>query len=213
MDSWLTEASAQALQWREWAGANPILSVATFITAFALAEAAFVPVALFLTALGGYLYGVVVGAAASVIAATIGCLITYGWARKGLSGLVTRRFEVDDGRVRRMLEGTRREAFGYLLVCRLTPWAPGGLISLAAGAARLPLVPFVLATSIGIMPELIIYAALGQGMRPVIDRGGTVRLSDFTHPQTALALFALALSCLVGLLIRHMLQRRRRTQP
>lgn len=59
-------------------------------------------------------------------------------------------------RVQRLLEAENREAFLLILSLRLIPFVPSGLITFAAAVGRVSASVFILSSSLGKIPALLI---------------------------------------------------------
>jgi uncharacterized membrane protein YdjX (TVP38/TMEM64 family) len=143
--------------------ARPALSLAGFILGYAVLIGACLPVALMLSLVGGVIFGPWLGAAAVLVGATSGAVITYGATRSAFAPLLLSRAERDP-RLQRVIHGFGRSAFSYILTLRFIPVVPFALVNVAAGLAAAPLRAFVLATLAGGAPTALIYAGLGAGL-------------------------------------------------
>lgn len=177
---------------REWLGAAVTRAGAKAALAFILAYAGLValsvPGATLLTITGGFLFGPWLGAAYTVIGATLGATVVFLAARAGLTGLLARagpwmsRFEA----------GFRDNGLNYLLVLRLIPIFPFWLVNLVAGAVGLRLWIYLLGTFIGIMPVTFIYASLGNGFGTLVEQGRAPDLAILFRPSVFLPILGLA---------------------
>ncbi|MET0274607.1 MAG: VTT domain-containing protein [Phenylobacterium sp.] len=181
-----------AVGWRTYSGEHPILALSAFVAAYAVAVAAFLPVALVMTAAGGFLFGTITGALASVGGATLGGLVGYGLARGALGSTVQRRAR-KGGKLEKLLKSVKQDTFRVVLSLRLLPLTPFTLVSLAAGVVKARLRAFLAATALGILPECLLYAAVGHGLSSVLARGGALQASDLLRPGVVWPLVGLAL--------------------
>jgi len=191
-----------------------ILAVLAFMAIYAAAVSLSVPGGIFLTVSGGFLFGVAIGAAASVLAATIGATVIFLLARSALGAPLLKRA---GPRAAQLARGFRGQAFNYLLFLRLIPAFPFFLVNLVPALAGVRLTPFVAATVIGVIPASIVYSLAGRGLDSVIDmqlraqarcfaRGETVcplsfDARDVLTPQLLAALVGLAVLALVPVLL------------
>lgn len=138
----------------EAAGAwGPVLYVLVYV---ALALIPY-PKAL-LTAAGGALFGLPVGAALALLAALAGAVVSFGLGR--LLGRTT----VDrliGGRLARVDALLGDHGLAAVLVLRLAPVVPYIAINYAAGLSAVRLRHFVLGSGLGMIPGTLAYAALG----------------------------------------------------
>jgi uncharacterized membrane protein YdjX (TVP38/TMEM64 family) len=142
-----------------------VLAVLAYIGIYVVAVALSVPGAAFLTVAGGFLFGIVVGASAAVIGATIGATIIFLIARTALGEPLLRRA---GARASQLAKGFREDAFSYLLFLRLVPVFPFFLVNLVPAFAGVRFCPFVAATALGIIPGAVIFALAGTGLDSVI---------------------------------------------
>ena len=176
-----------------------------FIGVYALAAALSVPGALFLSVLGGFLFGIPLGSACDLIGATVGGTGVFLVARTSLGDALRRRA----GPFTRKLEaGFRANAASYLLVLRLVPLFPFWLVNLVPAIFGVPLRVFVLCTFFGMIPAAIVYASIGAGLGGMLDRGEAPDLSALFQPRLLLPLLGLALLAMAPAIYRHLRRRR-----
>ena len=140
-------------------------AVLAYIGIYVVVVALSVPGAIFLTASGGFLFGLVTGAAAAVVGATIGATLLFLVARTALGEPLLRRA---GPRAVKLAQGFRDDAFSYLLFLRLVPAFPFFLVNLVPAFAGVRLLPFVTATALGVIPGSAVYAFAGTGLDSII---------------------------------------------
>ena len=194
-----------------------LLAVLAYIGIYVVVVALSVPGAIFLTVSGGFLFGLLVGAAAAVVGATIGATIIFLVARTALGEPLLRRA---GPRAVKLAQGFRDDAFSYLLFLRLVPAFPFFLVNLVPAFAGVRLLPFVTATALGVIPGSVVYALAGTGLDSVIaaeKHAYDVCLAaarancqiafdpmDILTPQLLGALVALGLLALVPVAVRRL---------
>jgi uncharacterized membrane protein YdjX (TVP38/TMEM64 family) len=200
------------------------LALLAYIALYVATVALSLPGAAFLTAAGGFLFGVGLGAAAAVVGATIGATIVFLVARTALGDPLLRRA---GPRAKELALGFRENAFSYLLFLRLVPVFPFFLVNLVPAFSGVPLSVFIAATVLGIIPGTIVYAFAGTGLDSVIagekaayDACVTAGRTDCQFTFTAQriltteligALVALGLLALVPVVVKRMRARSRAT--
>ena len=93
------------------------------------------------------------------------------------------------------------------MMLRLLPIMPFGLTTLALGFLEIPIVTFVAATFIGIVPLSFIYARLGWGLNAAFASHQRLNLHSLLQPPILIALGALALLSLSPIIIRRLRRR------
>lgn len=197
---------------RAYVDANVLWSALLFLAVYILAVAFSFPAASVLTIFGGFLFGWMIGGALVAVGATIGASLLFLATRSAFGDFLRHRV---DGVVKKMADGFRENAFGYLFVIRLAPVFPFFVVNIAAALFDISLGRFIAATFFGILPGTFAYAYLGQGVDSVLvaaqASGREAQISDLVTRDITLAFFALALVALIPTLVRQI--RKRRTSP
>jgi len=189
----LEALQANEMALRGFVGDNIVLALLTFVLVYALATAVSLPGAVILTLAGGYLFGTWVGGTATVVGATVGSIVVFYIVRTSLGEALRAKAETSGGTLKKVIDGVKEGAFGYILTLRLIPLAPFWLVNVAAALADTPLRAYALATFIGIMPATFIYSGIGAGIGAIIARGETPDLGVIFEPKVLLPLVALGL--------------------
>jgi uncharacterized membrane protein YdjX (TVP38/TMEM64 family) len=202
-------------------GAAAVLAYALgYVTAVALS----VPGAVFLTILGGFLFGWLLGGAVAAVSATLGAVLVFLIARTSLGDILVRKA---GPRLKGLAHGFREDAFSYLLFLRLLPIMPFWLTNLASALFGVRLETFALGTALGILPATFTFAVAGAGLDSVIaaqkasykacKSSGQAHCSfdldlhTILTPQIWVALGALGLMALVPVVVRRWRRRRAAT--
>jgi uncharacterized membrane protein YdjX (TVP38/TMEM64 family) len=180
-------------------GRSGIWAGAIYVLAYAGAVALSLPGAVILTLAGGFLFGTAIGATLTVVGATVGATILFLIARSAVGDALRQRAGPF---LARMSEGFSRNAFNYLLFLRLVPAFPFWAVNLAPALLGMRLLPYVIATFIGIIPATVIFSAFGASLGAVFDAGGDVNLKDVLSPTLLGALVALGLLSLLPVVIK-----------
>lgn len=189
---------------RDQVAAHPVLAAAAFVAAYAVATAASVPGAAIMTLAGGFLFGVWLGGAASLVGATVGATAIYAATRSAFGEPLRRRAERQGGTLKRIVDGVSRDALSYILTVRLIPLVPFWLVNIAAGAAGAPLRAYVVGSFIGMAPATLVYSWMGAGLGRVFERGGEPDLSILLEPYLLGPLLGLALLALLPAAMRRL---------
>lgn len=144
--------------------AHKLVAILAFIGLYITVAALSIPAGAWLTITGGFLFGTVVGALATIVGATVGATILFLIAQSAAGEHLARRA---GARVARFAAGFRADAFNYLLFLRLVP-VPFWLVNLVPALLGVRLRTFVAATALGIIPATLIFAFFGAGLDSVI---------------------------------------------
>ena len=153
---------ASAVAWTREAGP---LGIAAYFAVAVVAAALLVPKVLLVFGAGfafGAAGGLAVGLGASVTAATlsfaIGRTVGRSWIQQRVAG---------DARWGLVDEAVGRDGFGLVLLMRLSPLFPYGLVNYALGLTRVRARDFVVASALGMVPLNALYAWMGS-MAPTV---------------------------------------------
>lgn len=151
-----------------------LIAVVAFLRDHPLGPLAYVavyaarPLALFSAALlsvgGGVLYGPVAGVALVAIGANLSALVAYGLGR--VVGADVAGPALRHPRLRGTARRLREHAFETVLTLRFV-FAPYDAVNALAGALRLPVLAFVLATAVGSLPGTLVFVLFGASLGDV----------------------------------------------
>ncbi|HYF07630.1 MAG TPA: VTT domain-containing protein [Acetobacteraceae bacterium] len=144
--------------------------------------------------LGGYAFGAPLGAALALAAQLGGGSMAYLWAREVGQAWAGDRLQGRYGsRLRPLQQVLEDNPFSSILALRLVPIGNNLALNLLAGVARVGFVPFLLASALGYLPQTIIFALLGEGLK----------VEEGTRIWIGLVLFVVASLIGFALLQRH----------
>jgi len=116
--------------------------------------------------LGGYGFGALVGTGLALAAQLLGCAASYAWARLLGRGWAERRMAGRFGhRLRPLRDALRQSPFEATLALRLLPVGNNLALNLLGGMAGLAAGPFLAASALGYLPQTVVFALLGKGIR------------------------------------------------
>lgn len=170
------------------------LSAFGFIAAGALFTAFGLPRQL-IAFIGGYTYGVTFGVFLGTVAAVMGATLTFYFARWLARPFVARKYPKQVALVDAFV---RENFFLKIITLRFLPFGTNLATNLAAGATDVSIRPFALASFIGFIPQMAIFALSGQG----------VSVGSTTQIIVAGVLFLISLA--IG---GYIYQQRRATSP
>jgi uncharacterized membrane protein YdjX (TVP38/TMEM64 family) len=179
---------------------NAVAAGAAFIATYAAVVALSLPGATIMTLAGGFLFGVPLGASLTVVGATVGATALFLIARSAFGDILRRKAGPFLGR---MAEGFAQNAFNYLLFLRLVPAFPFWAVNLAPALLGMRLVPFIVATGLGIIPGTVVFTAFGAGLGEIFDAGGEVSLKNVLSPPLLAGLVGLGFLALLPIAVRR----------
>ena len=153
---------------RDFTADHWLLSLLALMAIFTIATSSVVPGVFFVTITAGYLFGPWIGGVATSIAATLGALIVYGVARSALGQSMRLRAEKNAGLMQKVCAAIDKDTFWYVLASRLAVVVPFHMINLAAGIMSARLLPYTIATVIGLLPAHIIYCWIGARLNALL---------------------------------------------
>ncbi len=107
-------------------------------------------------------FGTWAGCALALLAEVVGCAADFLWARLIARDWAAARMS---GRLAKLDGQLSRHPFGMTLTLRLLPVGSNILLNLLAGVSAVALGPFLLASAIGYLPQTMVFALLGGGVR------------------------------------------------
>lgn len=205
----LGELAARKDDLQAYAASYGVLAPVLFGLLYMVATAFAFPAAGALTVFGGFLFGWAVAGTVVAVSATIGATLIFLAARSALGDALRSRVR---GRAAALSKGFEDNAFGYLLVLRMTPVLPFFVVNVAPALFKVRLSTYVATTFFGILPGTFVLAYLGAGVDSVLtaanEAGETPTLADIVTPQITLALAGLALLAVSAMLIKTYWTRR-----
>jgi len=187
----LKENRELLLSWRD---ANFALAVFGFIAAYAVLTAFSVPVGLWMTLAGGFMFGTVMGGFFSLFGATIGATAVFLAARYAFADLLKARA---GSAIAKMEAGFRENEMNYMLVLRLVPLFPFWLVNLVPAFLNVSVRTFVVGSFFGMIPGGLVYASVGHGLGSVFESGAEPDLGIIFRPEILIPIIGLALLSLI----------------
>ncbi|HEY9098622.1 MAG TPA: VTT domain-containing protein [Thiobacillus sp.] len=111
--------------------------------------------------LGGYAFSVGLGTVLGALAALIGCVLSFGYARLFGKGLLRTKL---GARASRFDHFIHAHPFSMTVLIRLLPVGSNSLTNLAAGISSIRPIPFLAGTLLGYLPQTLVFALVGSGV-------------------------------------------------
>lgn len=160
---------------RDWMDREVLKRGASGIVLFVAIAGLFIAVGLprqIFCFLGGYAYGFAWGTAFALAATTLGCVVTFYYARVLGRDALRRRF---GARLQRFDHFLERHPFSATLVVRLIPITNNLVVNLMAGVSSVPALPYVVSSALGFIPQTLVFVLLGTGVH--VDAGLQILLA------------------------------------
>ena len=182
--------------------AQYVPAAAAFVALYALMVAFSVPGATVATLAGGFLFGLFPGVLFNVAGATTGAVALFLAARWGLGAQLAAKMQASDGRIGRIKAGIDRNQWSMLFLIRLLPVVPFFVANLLPALVGAGLWPYVVTTSLGILPGTFVYTSIGAGLGAVFAEGGDIDLSLLAMPAVLIPILGLAALAALPLILR-----------
>ena len=111
----------------------------------------------FITAANILFFGFWSGTFISFLGEAVGAGIAFILYRKGFKNTVEKKLDTYP-KVKNLLKAENKEAFYLIFSLRLIPFVPSGLITFAAAVGKVSFLIFIIASSLGKLPALLIEA-------------------------------------------------------
>lgn len=125
--------------------------------------------------LAGYAFSVMLGTLLGALAALLGSVLAFGYARLFGKGLLRKKL---GERARRFDEFVGQHPFAMTLMIRLLPLGNNALTNLAAGVSSIRPLSFFSGTFLGYLPQTLVFALVGSGVHvaPIFKLSGAIAL-------------------------------------
>ena len=160
-----------------------------FIFLYVLVTALSLPVATFLTLLGGALFGFSTGLIIVSFASTIGATLAFLMARFLAQNYVQKNFKNQLSKINKKFKS---EGSFYLFALRLVPVVPFFIINVVMGLMTIKTWTFYWVSQLGMLPGTIVYVYAGTQLAQI------ETFSDITSPSMLIAFALLGLFPLIA---------------
>ena len=160
-----------------------------FIFLYVLVTALSLPVATFLTLLGGALFGFSTGLIIVSFASTIGATLAFLMARFLAQNYVQKNFKKQLSKINKKFKS---EGSFYLFALRLVPVVPFFIINVVMGLMTIKTWTFYWVSQLGMLPGTIVYVYAGTQLAQI------ETFSDITSPSMLIAFALLGLFPLIA---------------
>ncbi|MBT5855132.1 TVP38/TMEM64 family protein [bacterium] len=153
---------------------HPVMLALMYVVAYIAVAGFSIPGATVLTLAGGAVFGVALATVLIVVGATMGATLAFLSSRFILRASLESKYAAT---LKTFNEGLEKNAMNYVLFLRMVPLFPFFLINLVLGLTRLRVGLFFVASAIGMLPGIIVYANAGRQLSAIQSLG------DIASPQ------------------------------
>jgi uncharacterized membrane protein YdjX (TVP38/TMEM64 family) len=179
----------------------PVLCALLYIGLYILVTALSVPGAAILTITGGFLFGTIKSSIYVVLGATVGATCIFLATKWALYDFFRKKAGKS---LDKFNKGFSENAFSYLLSLRLIPLFPFWLVNVAPAFSKVKTSTYFFATALGIIPGVIVYSSIGNGLGALFEAGKTPDLGIIVNPEILFPIIGLALLSLIPVIYKKL---------
>ena len=182
-----------------WTKKNLFLAGFIFFISYVLVVVLFLPGAIWMTLVGGFLFGTITATALVVTAATVGAMMVFLMARYLLASYFHTKLSRS---ILKLKAGFESNALNYIVFLRLVPLFPFWLVNIVPAFSNMSFHKYVVGTFLGIIPGSAVYCSIGNGLGEVFDRGDMPNLDAIFELNILIPMIALAFLSLIPIAYR-----------
>lgn len=176
---------------------TPLLFIGAYVCVIALS----MPIGIYLSLLGGFLFIQPLSTIYVLFGATLGAAIIFLVAKTAFGDFLRGKVE---GRIEKMRYEFEYHSVSYLLFLRLVPVFPFWLVNIAPAFLNVRLSTFIWTTALGIAPSTFVYTEAGRGIGAILDAGEELSIASIFNWHVKLALIALGIVVLIPVAVKKM---------
>ena len=177
-----------------WTQENYPLAVCLYMICYIATVLCAIPSSLFFSLTAGFLFGTILGFLYAITSAIIGAAIFFLLIRSALADWLVEKV---GKKLQHFEEGFQENAFNYILIMRLIPVFPFFVVNIASAILGVRLFSFLAATFIGVIPSIVIYVSLGNGLGKIFDHHEIPNIEIIFQPHIFMPLILLAVFALL----------------
>jgi uncharacterized membrane protein YdjX (TVP38/TMEM64 family) len=178
----------------QWSDENYFMSVLLFIGAYSVLSAFSVPTGVWMTMVGGFMFGTLAGGLFSLLGATIGAMVIFFIARYTLAAVFRKKC---GEAIISMEAGFKENELSYMLVLRLVPLFPFWLINLVPAFLDVTPRAYLIGTLLGMIPGALVYASVGNGLSAIFESGIEPDIGIIFSPNIIIPIIGLTFLALI----------------
>jgi uncharacterized membrane protein YdjX (TVP38/TMEM64 family) len=191
----------------QWRDENYFMAVLSFVGAYGVLSGISVPVGLWMTVAGGFMFGTIGGGFLSLLGATLGAMAIFFAARFTLADVLKKKC---GAAIAKMEVGFKENQLSYMLVLRLVPMFPFWLVNLVPAFLDVSPRTYVTGTLFGMIPGALVYASVGNGLNTVFESGSEPDLGIIFSPNLFIPIMGLAALALIPVIYKKFSKSRTR---
>ena len=191
----------------QWRADNYFVAVLSFVGVYGVLSGISLPVGLWMTLAGGFMFGTLVGGFLSLLGATLGAMAIFFAARFTLADVLKEKCGAP---IAKMEVGFKENQLSYMLVLRLVPMFPFWLVNLVPAFLDVSPRTYVTGTLFGMIPGALVYASVGNGLSTVFESGSEPDLGIIFTPNLFIPIMGLAALALIPVIYKKFSKSRTR---
>ncbi len=195
----LDELKKNHIALEEFVATHEISSPVIYMTAYALAAALSLPIGVFMTLLGGFLFSQPFATLYAVTGASCGASIIYLIAKTAIGDLLK---EKAGPFLARLSTGFQENAISYMLFLRLVPIFPFWVVNLAPAFLGVAFTTYVWTTFVGIIPATFAFTQAGVALGAILESNEPFSTSALLNNDMKIALAALGIVALIPVFLK-----------
>jgi len=194
----------------QYVSENYLLMSALFVISYLVSTALSLPIGIYLSLLGGFLFPQPFSALYVVVGATAGASILFWTARTALGETLRQKASPFLSKIEK---GFNENAASYMLFLRLIRAFPFWLVNLAPALIGVPYRTYLWTTALGILPGVIVFTQFGAGLDAVFEGQQEFSIDNILNRDIKIALVALAIFVLIPVVLKRFRKNDRHTSP
>ena len=183
----------------QYVSENFYLMSGLFILMYLVSTALSLPIGIYLSLLGGFLFPQPFSTIYVILGATVGASILFWAARTALGDSLRQKATPF---LSKMEKGFNENAASYMLFLRLIPAFPFWLVNLAPAFLGVSYLTYLWTTAVGILPGVVVFTQFGAGLDAVFEGNQEFSLDNILNRDIKIALVALAIFVLIPVMVK-----------
>jgi len=170
-----------------------------FILLYALTVILLLPVGIFLSVVGGFLFPWKVSVLYILVGATLGSCILFLITKTAMHTLFKR---LAGSRLKKVEVEFQKDAINYLLFLRIIPLSPFWLVNLASAFFGVRFWTFTWTTFVGNVPPTLAFVEIGRQLETLLNSGRDISVKSLLNWKISCALLAVAILSILPIFIK-----------